>query len=64
MFNLLFTISTMFTAKELIKEKMEPVAPRGKVFDWDAYSRDVKNGISLTESNRKIANGEYMVTKK
>jgi antirestriction protein len=54
----------MFTAKELIKEKMEPVAPRGKVFDWDAYSRDVKNGISLTESNRKIANGEYMVTKK
>ena len=64
MFSLLSIISTLFTVKELIKEKTEPVVPEGTYFDWDAYWDDIKNGMSTVEQIKKRQRGGYMVTKK
>lgn len=63
MFNLLLIVSVIFTIVELIKEKTEPVAPKGTRFDWDAYWADVNNGISATEQIRKRERGDYLTTK-
>ena len=64
MFNLLFIISIIFTIKELIKEKTEPVTPKGTRFDWDAYYQDIDNGVSTEERLKKRQRGEYMTTNK
>lgn len=63
MINLFTALAAIFSAKEIIKEKTEPVAPKGTRFDWDAYWKDIKNGMSCTEQVRKRQRGEYMTTK-
>lgn len=63
MFGLLSIISMLFTGKEIIKEAMEKPAPKGTRFDWDAYWKDVENGIGAMEQVRKRERGEYMTTK-
>jgi hypothetical protein len=63
MFGLLTIVSTLFSIKEAIKEKNEPVAPKGTRFDWDAYWEDVRNGVGTMEQVRKRERGGYMTTK-
>ena len=48
----------------IIKEKTEPVPPKGMHFDWDAYWNDVNNGMSSVEQIKKRQRGGYMTTKK
>lgn len=61
MFGLLTAI--VLTAKEIIKEKTEPVVPKGTRFDWDAYWKDVEDGMSTIEQIEKRKRGDYMTTK-
>lgn len=63
MFGLLTIVSAFFTIKQLIKEKTEPVAPKGTRFDWDAYYKDIENGIGAMEQVRKCERGGYITTK-
>lgn len=56
-------LATIFAAREVIKEKTEPVAPKGTRFDWDAYWADVENGMSAAEQVKKRQSGGYMTTK-
>ena len=63
MFNLLCFVSIIFTIKAFVKEKTEPVAPKGTRFDYDAYWEDVRNGIGAMEQVKKIERGEYYTTK-
>lgn len=63
MLDLLLIVSSIFTAKELVKEKTEPVAPASMRFDWDAYWEDIGNGIGAMEQVRKCERGGYYTTK-
>lgn len=63
MFGLLTLVSGFLTIKQLIKEKTEPVAPKGTRFDMDAYYEDIRNGIGAMEQVRKCERGGYMTTK-
>ena len=63
MFDLIAIISTIFSIKEIINEKTEPVTPKCVRFDWDAYWNDVRNGMSTTEQIKKRERGGYMTVK-
>ncbi len=63
MINILAILSAMFLGKEIIKEKAEPVAPKGTRFDWDEYWADVRRGMSSMEQIKKRQRGGYMTTK-
>lgn len=63
MHGILTALAALFTAKEIIKEKTEPVAPLNTRFDWDAYWADVENGMPAMEQVRKRQRGGYMTTK-
>lgn len=62
MIDLLAILAACLTIKEVVKEKMEPVAPKGTRFDWDAYQKDIENGIGAMEQVRKRQSGGYMTT--
>lgn len=62
MFGLLTIVSTLLTAKEMIKEKTEKPAPKGTRFDWDAYYKDIENGMDTMEQVRKRQSGGYNTT--
>ena len=62
--NLLCVISIIGVIAKLIKEKTEPVTPRGTTFDWDAYYKDIDNGVDTMERIKKRQQGYYMTTKK
>lgn len=63
MLNWFAALATVFAAREVVKEKTEPVAPKGTRFDWDAYWADVENGMPAMEQVRKRQRGGYMTTK-
>lgn len=63
MFDLLLIVSSIFTIKELIKGKTEPVATANMRFDWDAYWEDIRNGISAMDQLKKRKSGGYYTTK-
>lgn len=63
MLNWFAALATSLAAKEIIKEKTEPVAPKGTRFDWDAYWADVEKGMPAMEQVRKRQRGDYMTTK-
>ena len=63
MHGILAALAAILTAKEIIKEKTEPVAPKGTRFDWDAYWADVEKGIPAMEQVRKCQRCGYMTTK-
>ena len=56
-------LATLFAAREVIKEKSEPVAPEGIHFDWDEYWADVNSGMTTIEQVKKRQSGGYMTTK-
>ena len=55
--------AAILAAKEVVKEKVEPVATKGTRFDWDTYWADVKNGMPIVEQVKKRQSGGYMTTK-
>lgn len=62
MFGLITVISMLFSARELIKEKIEPIAPATTRFDWDAYRSDISK-MSVKEQMKKVERGGYITTK-
>lgn len=62
MIDLLAILAACLTIKEVAKEKMEPIAPKGTRFDWDAYQKDIEDGIGAMEQVRKRQSGGYMTT--
>ena len=60
---ILAALAAFLSTKEIIKEKTEPVAPKGTRFDWDAYWADVEKGMPAMEQVRKRQRGGYMTTK-
>jgi hypothetical protein len=60
---LLSILSSICTAKEYSKEKAEKPAPKGTRFDWDAYYKDIENGINVMDQVHKCERGEYYTTK-
>lgn len=63
MFDLLGIIAILFTAKEIVDEKIEPVASKDICFDWSAYWNDVKNGMTSMEQIKKREHGGYTTIK-
>ena len=63
MFGLLTIVSTLLATKGFIKEKLEKPAPKGARFDWDAYYKDIANGMSTMEQIKKRQRGGYITTK-
>ena len=55
-------LATLFAAREVVKERCEPVAPQGTRFDWDAYWADVESGMPAIVQVRKRQSGGYMTT--
>lgn len=47
---------------QIIKEALEKPAPKGTRFDWDAYWKDVENGMGAMEQVRKRQRGGYWTT--
>lgn len=62
MFKFLTMLAALFTAKDVIKEKIELVAPKGTRFDWDAYWKDVNDGMGTMQQVRKRQSGGYTTT--
>jgi len=60
---LITALSALFLGVQIIKEKTEPVVPKGTRFDWDAYWADVEKGMPAMEQVRKRQRGGYMTTK-
>lgn len=63
MINILFVIAAIFAIKQIIKEAAEKPAPKDTRFDWDAYWKDVENGMPTTEQIKKRQNGGYYTTR-
>lgn len=59
MFKILTAIAALLTAKDVIKEKAEPIAPKGTRFDWDAYWDDVDSGVNALKQVRKRQSDGY-----
>lgn len=60
--NIFFFIVLILALKQIIKEALEKPAPKGTRFDWDAYWKDVENGMPSMEQVRKRQRGGYMTT--
>lgn len=59
----IFIVSVIYTLYLLTKEALEKPAPKERRFDWDAYWKDIENGIEPMEQVRKRQRGEYYTTK-
>lgn len=62
MFGLMAFISMVFSVKEIIKEKTEPVSSSTSRFDWDTYYKDIDK-LSVKEQMKKVERGGYWVAK-
>lgn len=60
--NVLLIIGIILAVWKLLKEALENPAPKGTRFDWDAYWKDVENGMDSMEQVRKRQRGGYMTT--
>ena len=56
-------VATLFVGSQIVKEKMEKPAPKGTRFDWDAYYKDIENGMTTVEQIKKRQRGGYNTTK-
>lgn len=56
-------LAAIFAICEIVKEKIEPVSPKGIRFDWDEYWADIDSGMSAMEQVKKRQSGGYMTTK-
>ena len=62
MTSLLGFISTLFVATKVVSEALEKPAPKGTRFDWDAYYKDIENGMDFKTRLRKRQKGGYNTT--
>lgn len=62
MFDLIGLIGAAIGISGMVKEKLEPVAPKNTRFDYDAYNEDIRNGITSKKQLEKIKRGEYNTT--
>ena len=60
--HLFFAIVLILGIVQLLKETLEKPAPKGTRFDWDAYWKDIDNGIGAMEQVRKRQRGGYLTT--
>ena len=60
---LFFIIALVYIIYVLAKENLKKPAPKGTRFDWDAYWKDIENGIGAMEQVRKGQRGGYYTTK-
>lgn len=56
-------LAILYCLGEWIKEKTEPTTPANVRFDWDAYRKDIENGIGAMEQIKKRERGDYYTTK-
>lgn len=61
--NLFFVFVLILAVIQIVKEVLEKPAPKGTRFDWDAYWKDIENGIDPMEQVRKCERGDYRTTK-
>ena len=61
--HLFFVLVLILAIVQIIKEALEKPAPKGTRFDWDAYWKDIENGIGAMEQVRKCQRGGYYTTK-
>ena len=57
-----FILISILSIIQVVKEWREKPAPKGTRFDWDAYWKDVENGMPSIEQVRKRQRGGYMTT--
>lgn len=58
-----FIVAFIYTVYVLIREKVaKPICPKGARFDWDAYWKDIENGIEPMEQIKKREKGGYYTT--
>ena len=60
--NGLLVVALICGIYKLLNEVFEKPAPKGTRFDWDAYWKDVENGMSSMDQVRKRQRGGYMTT--
>ena len=60
--HILFIFGIIAAIVTLVKEALEKPAPKGQRFDWDAYWKDVENGMDSMEQVRKRQRGGYLTT--
>ena len=63
MFSGLSLLGAIFGVKQIVKEATEKPVSADMVFDWDAYWKDVENGMSIQEQNKKRQRGGYYTYK-
>lgn len=61
--HLLGIIAIIYVLIQWLKEKLEKPAPKGSRFDWDAYYKDIDNGIPFSVQMEKHKKGLYTTTK-
>lgn len=62
MLHLLFVVSLIGTAAQIIKEKCQPVIPAENWANKDLYYKDMLNGVSVDQRMKNLQNGKYKLT--
>lgn len=62
MIDVLSIVAALLFIKEVAKERLEPVAPKGTRFNWAAYWQDIDNGLGAMQQTRKRQSGGYTTT--
>ena len=57
--HLAFVCAILYVIYQIIKEKTEKPMPPGARIDHDKVTKDVLNGVSLSERKRRLRCGEY-----
>ena len=60
--DLFFVVVLILAIIRLIKEACEKPAPKGQRFDWDAYWKDIEDGIDIEEQLKRRKRGYYLTT--
>lgn len=56
-------VAIIYLLYAFIKEKTHKKPPEGTYFDYDAYWKDIENGMDAMEKIKKRKNGGYLTTK-
>ena len=61
--HLLGIVAIIYVLIQWIKEKTEKTVPKGARFDWDAFYKDIENGVPNEVRLKKHRKGLYTTTK-
>lgn len=59
MFDLVFIVSLIGTATQVIKEACQPTIPVENWANKELYHKDIMNGVSVEQRMKNLANGKY-----